>query len=79
MREVTVDWRFPKEEAHGHYRGYGRDFLQRFPVAEPDAQVLQIEAVDEVTGAGGYIYLWSADATLIHHMKEWIANPVVVG
>ena len=77
-RAVTVDWGYPKEEAHGHYRGYGSDFLQIFSQVEPDAIVLQVEIIDEVTGAGGYIYLWSFDSTLINQMRHWIDNPIVV-
>jgi len=55
-RAVTVDWGYEKKEAHGHYRGYGKDFLQLFPQAEPGATVLQVEATDDVTAAGGYVY-----------------------
>lgn len=76
-REVTVDWGYPKDEAHGHYRGYGKDFLQIFSEVE-SAQVLQVEAIDEVTDAGGYVYLWSADAALISQLSAWIVNPIVV-
>jgi SAM-dependent methyltransferase len=78
-REVTVDWGYPKEEAHGHYRGYGKDFLQLFSEVEPGAVVLQVEAIDEVTDAGGYIYLWSSDAAFIDQLKAWIDNPIVTG
>jgi hypothetical protein len=46
---------------------------------EPGATVLQIEAIDEVTGAGGYIYLWSPDAVLIRQLRAWIVNPIVAG
>lgn len=75
--EVTVDSGYPKDEAYGHYRGYGKDFLQIFSEVE-SAQVLQVEAIDEVTDAGGYVYLWSADAALISQLSAWIVNPIVV-
>ena len=78
-REITVDWGYPKEEAHGHYRGYGKDFLQLFAKAETGAMVLQVEAIDEVTDAGGYVYLWSLDAALIQQLRSWVVNPIVVG
>ena len=78
-RAVTVDWGYPKEEAHGHYRGYGKDFLQRFTEAEPGATVLQVEVIDQVTDAGGYVYLWSLDAAPIRQLRSWIDNPIVVG
>ncbi len=74
-RALTVDWGFPQKESHGHYRGYGKDFLQRFAQAEPDAMVIQVEAIDEVTDAGGYVYLWSSDMSLIRQLRTWIANP----
>ncbi len=64
-RAVTVDWGYAKKEAHGHYRGYGKDFLQLFPQAELGATVLQVEAIDDVTAAGGYVYLWSSSEVLI--------------
>ena len=75
-RKVTVDWGYPKQEAHGHYRGYGKDFLQLFSKAIPGATVLQVEAIDNVTDAGGYVYLWSSDEGLISQFKEWIGNPI---
>ncbi len=78
-RAVTVDWGYPKEEAHGHYRGYGKDILQRFAEAEPGAMILQVEVIDQVTDAGGYVYLWSLDAALIQQLGSWIDNPIVVG
>jgi SAM-dependent methyltransferase len=77
-REVTVDWGYPKKQAHGHYRGYGKDFLQLFSQAVPDATVLQVEVIDEVTDAGGYVYLWSSDEALIEQFRQWIGNPIVV-
>ncbi len=75
-RAVTVDWGYPKPEAHGHYRGYGKDFLQRLRVVAPAAAALEVEAVDPVTGAGGYIYLWSNDRKLMERMCTWIGNPI---
>ncbi len=78
-RAVTVDWGYPREEAHGHYRGYGKDFLQLFSQVEPGAMALQVEAIDEVTGAGGYVYLWSSDTALMRQLRAWIVNPIVAG
>ncbi len=75
-RAVTIDWGYPKPEAHGHYRGYGKDFLQRLSMASPEATALQVEAFDPVTGVGGYVYLWSKDRGLVERMRTWIRNPV---
>ncbi|MFQ5994473.1 MAG: class I SAM-dependent methyltransferase [Acidiferrobacterales bacterium] len=76
-RDKTVDWGYARPESHGHYRGYGRDFLNLFSHMRPDAGALEVEAFDDVTGAGGYVYLWSRDNGLIHMMQDWIANPIV--
>jgi len=78
-RALTVDWGYPKKEAYDHYRGYGKDFLQLFAQAEPDAVVLQVEVIDEVTDAGGYVYLWSLDTALAQQLRSWIVYPIVVG
>ena len=78
-RATTVDWGYPKAEAHGHYSGYGRDFLGLFARAHAAATVLQVEACDTVTAAGGYVYLWSRDGALLRKMTEWIINPIVRG
>ncbi|MFQ5935194.1 MAG: class I SAM-dependent methyltransferase [Acidiferrobacterales bacterium] len=75
-RAVTVDWGYAKPESHGHYRGYGKDFLYKFREVYPGAIVLQVEAVDAVTSAGGYVYLWSPDKTLIHQLGIWLTNPI---
>ncbi len=73
-RTITVDWGYPKPEAHGHYRGYGKDFIHRFRKAHSGAITLQVEAFDVVTGTGGYIYFSSLDEGLIGKMKTWTAN-----
>lgn len=75
-RAATIDWGHPKPEAHGHYRGYGKDFLQRLGAIERAATALQVEAIDPATGAGGYVYLWSADRALMERMAQWIRNPI---
>lgn len=77
-RAVTVDWGYPKPEAHGHYRGYGKDFIRRFREAHPKAITLQVEAFDEVTRAGGYMYLSSRDEELIRKMQHWVSNPIEI-
>jgi SAM-dependent methyltransferase len=77
-RAHTVDWGYAKAEAHGHYRGYGKDFLRRLADVTPAATALQIEVFDAVTGAGGYVYLWSAGQSLVERLRAWIANPIEV-
>jgi len=67
-QEETVDWGFPREDAHGHYRGYGRDIVQRFQDSSPEVGLLQVETFDPVTQDGGYIYLFSRSASLLDRL-----------
>jgi len=76
-RSTTIDWGYADARAHGHYRGYGRDFLQRFGAARPDAVVLQIEVFDPVTAAGSYVYLWTGSAARAAQLERWITLPTV--
>ena len=61
---VTVDWGFPRDDAHGHYRGYGRDIVARLRAREPRASILEVEIFDPVTGDGGFVYLCTRSARL---------------
>jgi len=71
-RATTTDWGYADSRAHGHYRGYGRDFLARFGEARPDAAALEVEVFDPATAAGSYVYLWSASAARIEQLARWI-------
>lgn len=73
---ATVDWGHPKPESNEHYRSYGKDFLLLFNQVVPQATVLQVEAVDPATGAGGYVYLWTRDKALVRQFRQWITNPI---
>jgi len=75
-RATTVDWGFPDARAHGHYRGYGRDFLARFGQARADARLLQVEVFDPVTDAGSYVYLWTASEACARRLAGWIRLPI---
>jgi SAM-dependent methyltransferase len=76
-RAATLDWGYPDARAHGHYRGYGRDFLARFAEARSDAHVLQLEVFDPVTEAGSYVYLWTAGPARANQLERWIRLPTV--
>lgn len=78
-REHTVDWGYPREEAHGHYRGYGREIIELFGAVVPDGRVLEVKATDAVTGVGGYVYLWTASNSLSARMRNWIGSPIKQG
>lgn len=67
-QETTVEWGYPREDAHGHYRGYGRDITERFTSTVPGTTLLEVETFDPVTKDGGYVYLFSRSASLIDRL-----------
>lgn len=77
-RAVTVDWGYPRAEAYGHYRGYGRDVICLFRRAVADTKVVEVEATDLVTRTGDYIYLWTRSEALLCRLRDWIRHPMVV-
>jgi hypothetical protein len=72
-RERTKEFGFPKEGAFGHWRAYGQDLVERFAEAAPAARLVQVEAFDPVTDAGGYIYFWSTAAQTAARSHAWMA------
>jgi SAM-dependent methyltransferase len=70
----TRDWGYPRSEAHGHYRGYGRDIIDMFHQAAPEAAVLEAEVHDPVTGDGDYIYFSTQNAELADKLHGWLPS-----
>ncbi len=64
----TVDWGFPRAESHGHYRGYGRDLIERFMDAASGVSILEIDVLDPVTGDGGYVYFCGRRASVLRDL-----------
>ncbi len=75
-QERTVDWGYPRDDAHGHYRGYGRDVIELFGAAVPRTTVLEVHATDDVTSVGGYVYLWTSSNSLSARFRGWIRNSI---
>ena len=65
---TTRDWGYPRDDAHGHYRGYGRDIVPRLQDHSPQAGILEIETFDPVTGDGGYVYLCTRSRQLFDRL-----------
>ncbi len=57
LQEQTTDWGFPKEEQHGHYRIYGRDFEGMLKRYLPHAYILLVTAEDKVTKTKDVVFL----------------------
>lgn len=75
-RAVTEDWGYPKPELHGHYRIYGRDLVERFSGACPGVRILEIEGVDDVTGAPEFVYFASRDRGRIEALRACLVDNV---
>ncbi|MCF6204916.1 MAG: class I SAM-dependent methyltransferase [Methylococcaceae bacterium] len=52
----TTDWGYPKEEDHGHYRIYGKDFEKILKSYLPHAWILSVDAIDPVTESLDVVY-----------------------
>lgn len=46
----TVDWGFPKEEQHGHFRLYGVDVYEKLKSFLPTSHIFAAETLDPCTG-----------------------------
>lgn len=73
-RENNVDWGFPKEEQHGHYRIYGRNFIHNFDKAVDDLNILEIDSFDPITLDDDYTYFITKDTMLLEKMKFWLSQ-----
>ncbi len=79
-REKTVDWGFPKQEEHGHYRVYGKDVrtLLLDKVVHGDLYI-QVLIEDTATGSQDCVYLLTKNSdalmTLKDLMKAWVIEP----
>ncbi len=74
-RRSTKELGYPDEGAFGHWRAYGRDLLERFQAAVPGVHAVEVEVFDPVTGAGGYVYLWTMSAQTAARLLGWMREP----
>ena len=73
-QECTRDWGYPRAEAHGHYRGYGRDIVDMFYLAAPEAEVLEVEVHDPVTGDGDYVFFSTQCTEVAEKLRSWLPD-----
>ena len=69
-RQHTKELGYPDEGAFGHWRAYGADLVERFAEAAPGVHLVQVEAFDPVTDAGGYVYFWSYSQATARRLEE---------
>ncbi|MBC8304828.1 MAG: class I SAM-dependent methyltransferase [Pelagibacterales bacterium] len=55
--EKTIDWGYPNELDHGHYRNYGRDICYLLDELIGKNKWLEIRITDPVTKAQDFIYI----------------------
>lgn len=55
-QEITKDWGYPREEQHGHYRIYGKDFKNMLIRYLPNAAIVSKTEIDEVTNTKDIVF-----------------------
>ena len=55
--EKSIDWGFPKESDHGHYRNYGRDINILLDNLVGKGKWKEVKVTDPVTKAQDYVYI----------------------
>ena len=74
-RAITREFDEPDGGAFGHWRAYGQDLVDHFAAASPQVHLVQVEAFDPVTRAGGYVYLWTMAARTAERLRGWLSAP----
>jgi ubiquinone/menaquinone biosynthesis C-methylase UbiE len=57
--ERTNDWGYPRKEQHGHYRLYGKDFVNILKKYLPAAWILSKTEIDDVTKTQDIVFFIS--------------------
>jgi len=52
----TNDWGYPKEEQHGHYRIYGKDFIEKLKQYLPHAWIMSTTEIDDATQTDDIVF-----------------------
>lgn len=64
----TVDWGYPKESDHGHYRLYGPEGIPGLVRQRGDVALLVFDARDAVTGSPERLYFVSKSLTRVEQL-----------
>ena len=71
---ITDEWGYPDPDRHHHYRVYGRDLVQRFSEAVPNARILGAAGTDDVTGVSYLVYFASLDGTVLDSIRRSVGT-----
>ncbi len=70
-RSKTVDWGYPDETRHGHFREYGSDIVERFEQHIPDVLAFKTKLEDAVTKTPDTAFIFA-------HRQNRILRQIVV-
>lgn len=68
--DITVDWKYPKKELHGHYRSYGKDFYKIIEASCPGAFWLRVLDFDDSTISPDEVYLITKSEETLRKLKR---------
>ncbi len=77
-KESTTDWGYPKEEDHGHYRIYGKDFEKMLSRYLPNAWILSVKAIDTVTESDDIVYFLTHSKLGANHIQSKLIDVKVL-
>ncbi len=67
---VTNDWGYPREDQHGHYRIYGKDFIVRLKRYLPHAWIASTIGKDDVTDTDDIVFFLSHSQQGINYIAD---------
>jgi predicted SAM-dependent methyltransferase len=70
-RQTTVDWGYPDEKQHGHYRVYGMDIENLFSqVISPEIYYQKVYVADPVTEMQDVYFLFARNDRVFQSIKD---------
>lgn len=78
VHKKTMDWGYPKEEQHGHYRIYGKDFEKMLLRYLPHAWILSVKAEDKVTKTEDIVFFLCHTKIAMEKIKRKQGDVVIL-
>lgn len=66
---TTIEWGYPDEKQHGHYRIYGKDIVKRFERFIPEIILIEIPMRDPVTGVPDIAFLLTRSEVTANQLR----------
>lgn len=77
-QERTIDWDYPKEEQHGHYRIYGKDFEKILLRYLPHAWIVSKTEIDDVTKTEDIVFFLSHSKEGVDRALKAVSEVIVI-